>query len=239
MKLIALGDTHGRVLWKKIVEKYPTDKIVFIGDYFDTHGGTTGQGQLDNFNEIIEFKKANMDRVTLLFGNHDFHYLSAANEHYSGYQPVFHLSFKEVLNKAIDEGLVQMVYVHDKYMFSHAGVTKTWCIEHDIEVVIDSKEVISSPERQINDLFKFKPTSFNFSGYDCYGDDITQSPIWVRPASLYKDRLDQYVHIVGHTTVTHIAPEGAEKTGMILIDALGTSEEYLVFEDDKVSVEKV
>jgi predicted phosphodiesterase len=231
MKICVIGDIHGRKIWKKIVEKYPTDKIVFIGDYMDSHGGTTGQEQLDNFNEIIEFKKSNKDRVTLLFGNHDFHYLDACDGQYSGYQAAYKTDFKEVLNKAIDEGLMQMVYVHDKYMFSHAGVTKTWCLEK----TIDMEKVVES----INDLFKFQPRAFNFSGFNCYGDDVTQPPIWVRPASLYKDRLEEYVHIVGHTTVTHIAPEGAEKTGMILIDALGTSEEYLVFEDDKVSVEKV
>lgn len=35
MRIVALGDTHGRVLWKEIVAKEKdADKIVFIGELF-------------------------------------------------------------------------------------------------------------------------------------------------------------------------------------------------------------
>ena len=36
-KVIVLGDTHGRDIWKKIVEANPdADLFIFIGDYFDS-----------------------------------------------------------------------------------------------------------------------------------------------------------------------------------------------------------
>jgi predicted phosphodiesterase len=53
MKLIALGDTHGRSKWKEIVEKEnDADKIIFIGDYFDAKDG----GYSANLKERILIK---------------------------------------------------------------------------------------------------------------------------------------------------------------------------------------
>ncbi len=36
MKIITIGDIHGRDFWKKILEE-PMDQLVFIGDYFDSY----------------------------------------------------------------------------------------------------------------------------------------------------------------------------------------------------------
>jgi predicted phosphodiesterase len=37
MKIVTLGDTHGRDIWKTIVKiEEDFDKFIFIGDYFDT-----------------------------------------------------------------------------------------------------------------------------------------------------------------------------------------------------------
>lgn len=43
MRVIALGDTHGRLHWKAITSKDDFDKVIFIGDYFDTHDGISAQ----------------------------------------------------------------------------------------------------------------------------------------------------------------------------------------------------
>jgi predicted phosphodiesterase len=86
MKITIIGDTHGRSKWKNIVEKEKdADKIIFIGDYFDAKdGGYSANRQIENFKEIVEFKRNNPDKVILLIGNHDFHYLKGVNEEYSG-----------------------------------------------------------------------------------------------------------------------------------------------------------
>lgn len=71
MKIIALGDIHGRDIWKDIVKKESdADKIVFVGDYVDTHDNISPYKQVDNFKEIVEYKKENKDKVILLIGNH-------------------------------------------------------------------------------------------------------------------------------------------------------------------------
>ena len=36
MKTIAIGDIHGLSIWKDIINKENPDKVIFIGDYFDS-----------------------------------------------------------------------------------------------------------------------------------------------------------------------------------------------------------
>lgn len=93
---------------------------------------------------------------------------------------------------------------------------------------------------QINDLFKNQPRKFGFFGFDPYGDNITQGPIWVRPRSLMRDSVPDYVQIVGHTTMKRIESKNynEQKAQFWFIDTLGTSGEYLVIENGKINVQK-
>lgn len=232
MKVIALGDTHGRSLWKEIVSKHEdADKIVFIGDYFDTHGGGySANRQIENFKDIVAFKKANMDKVVLLLGNHDFHYLNDVGEQYSGHQWHYRQDINDVLQPAVDEGLVQMSFVHDKYVFTHAGVTKTWVKNSGVDV--------DNLQESINNLFKTDIKKFKFTvgpNFSNYGDDITQPPIWVRPESLLVDILDGKICVVGHTTQDKLTQVG----NIILIDTIGTSGEFLTIIDGVGKADKV
>lgn len=232
MKIIALGDTHGRSLWKEVVSKESdADKIVFIGDYFDTHGGGySANRQIENFKDIIAFKKANMDKVVLLLGNHDFHYLNEVGEQYSGYQWHYSKDINEVLQPAVDEGLIQMSFVHNNFVFTHAGVTKTWAKNSGID--------LDNLQESINNLFKTDKSKFKFTvgpNFSNYGDDITQPPIWVRPESLDDDKLDDMIFVVGHTTMPRIG----QINGIIFIDTLGTSQEYLKIIDNEVKTDYI
>ena len=74
MKTIVLGDTHGRNIWKDIVAQEKADRVIFIGDYFDSYDLEPAIQQ-HNFKEIIEFKEKDECEVILLVGNHDYHYL--------------------------------------------------------------------------------------------------------------------------------------------------------------------
>lgn len=228
MKIIAIGDTHGRSLWKDITTKEKdTDKIVFIGDYFDTHGGGySANRQIENFKEILEYKKANMDKVVLLIGNHDFHYLSQVSENYSGYQWHYVKDINDVLQPAVDGGLLQMCFVHDKYVFTHAGVTKTWCQNSGVDV--------TNLQDSINQLFKDDVSKFKFTmggNFSNTGNDVTQPPIWVRLDSLAYDIIDDSVCVVGHTTMNKMDLSVVDKYKIIMIDTVGTSQEYLIVND--------
>lgn len=225
MKIVALGDIHGRVIWKEIVaqELASCDKFIFMGDYFDTrNGGVSGNKQIENFKEILQLKRDNPDKVVLLFGNHDFHYIPGIGENYTGFQAAYYVDIGSNIRDAISQNLVQMCFKHEQYVFTHAGVTMTWCVDNEVDT--------SDLESYINDLFKYQPSAFKFTVGDNLsrtGDDMTQSPIWVRPESLLRDMVGGIVCVAGHTTVTEIAISRK----LILIDALGTSEEYLIITD--------
>src|SRR4051794_4306602 len=157
MKIIALGDIHGRTLWKSIVIKETFDKIVFIGDYFDTHEGISAGQQKHNFRDIIQYKAANKDKVVLLVGNHDLHYLSAVGEQYSGYNRFNAIEIEELLLAALDNDYLQMCFIHEQFLFVHAGITKTWCRNTFGKYHFESGKVL---EQTINNLFRSQPNKF-------------------------------------------------------------------------------
>lgn len=230
MKMIILGDTHGRPYWQKIVEKENNvDRWVFVGDYFDSRDITTHE-QIENFKNILEFKKNNMDKVILLLANHDYHYLKSAQEKYSGFQKFKFIDINEVLEPAVQSGLITACYTYENYVFTHAGVTKTWCEDNDIDInhLADS----------INKALLERPEIFRFAigdNLDNSGDDITQSPIWVRIPSLLKDKLDNKVFVVGHTTLKELTITDS----LIGIDTIGTSGEYLEILDGTPTAKKI
>lgn len=72
-ELLVLPDIHGREFWRgpcNDIEKY--DKVIFLGDYFDPYDfeHISVPQAIVNFEEILELKKNNMDKVVLLLGNH-------------------------------------------------------------------------------------------------------------------------------------------------------------------------
>ena len=77
--MIIIPDIHGRNFWKEAIKGHEDEEIVFLGDYVDPYSSLenvdTWNG-LDSLSEVIDFKKAHPDNVTLLLGNHDLSYLS-------------------------------------------------------------------------------------------------------------------------------------------------------------------
>lgn len=105
MKIITIGSIHGRDSWKEIV-KQDFDKVIFIGDYFDSFD-IPFKDQLQNFQAIIAFKKQNPDRVVLLIGEHDYQYLRYSKDRHYGYQEVFAYPIGDQLLDAIDNGYIE------------------------------------------------------------------------------------------------------------------------------------
>lgn len=226
MKIIAIGDLHGRNDWEKIIAKNDFDKCVFIGDYFDTFEPITPLKQIQNFKKIIEYKRRNTEKVILLAGNHDYHYLRTTEEAYSGFQPSFKAAFGDLLHNAINQSRMQVCFIHTHFLFTHAGVTNTWAEANNIDR--------NNLELSVNDLFIYKPDSFAFTPGENYsetGNEICQGPLWVRPESLKRDRMKGFTHVVGHTEQNKLQI-GAD---IVLIDTIATSGEYLQIIDNKMS----
>jgi metallophosphoesterase superfamily enzyme len=124
MKTVILGDTHGRSFWKLITHNENPDRVIFIGDYFDSFQIKTDE-QINNFLDIIEYKKTSGKEVILLIGNHDIHYYPEISDTgTSGYQTIGRLQIEPTID--VNREHLQMAYKMDKFLFTHAGVSSEW-----------------------------------------------------------------------------------------------------------------
>lgn len=238
MKVVAIGDIHGRSVWKLIVEIEKPNKVIFVGDYFDTREDISAAMQMHNFKEIIEWEREHPEvEVVKIIGNHDYHYFEGiGNQYISGYQAGAAPAISQLLQEHRKE--MVMCYQHENILFSHAGIGKVWLEDqgyYDRTTIPDF----------CNQLWQYRPFAFNFYGFEPYGDDVVQTPIWIRPKSLMKGNRDSflkkdYIQVVGHTAQTVIDIKGKSTGGRYyFIDTLGTSGEYLIIEDGQFSVGSV
>jgi predicted MPP superfamily phosphohydrolase len=246
MKTVVIGDVHGRSLWKLIVNQENPDRVIFIGDYFDSFD-IKGVDQLNNFLDIIEYKKSSGKEVIMLIGNHDFHYFPEVGDNgTSGYQKMFSYQISPTIDTNREH--LQMAYQMDEFLFSHAGISSAFL---DSVFGINGWKTETIVE-QVNELFKYKPLSFQFgmavsikkmSFLDPYGDNEEQSPIWIRPRSLMAANRNtlrkQVIQIVGHTQVKKLDIDGAMKAAggrYYLVDCQGTTGEYLIIQNGELNV---
>ena len=225
-KILVLGDTHGRALWKDIIEKEIPDKIIFLGDYVSTHDNISAEQQISNLEEILSYKEINQDKVILLRGNHDTQHLGYYWAECSGWdgkvwgimsQPEFKERF---LN------LTQWIYVDDalETIFSHAGISQVW-----MDNVAHVQDVHEINNLDPSEVFGFTPDS----PWDMYGDSETQPPTWIRPQSLCKCNVKGWDQVVGHTPQKGISKMWKNCKGnhtIWMCDALGSSQ-YLVIDN--------
>lgn len=134
MKILVLPDIHGRNFWvepSKHVDEY--DKVIFLGDYFDPYPfeGNTVEDAIANFEGIIDFKKANEDKVVLLLGNHDMPYFSKEFYGLSSYHCRHSTKFHNTIAALFDENRewFKIAHVEDDVLFTHAGCTSEWLID--------------------------------------------------------------------------------------------------------------
>jgi len=244
MKTLILGDTHGRSNWKLAIHQEQPDRVIFIGDYFDSFE-ISGVEQINNFKEIIQYKESNPQvEVVMLIGNHDHHYFPEVGyTGTSGYQAGVGHSITQVIDE--NRHHLQMAYGFGDYLFTHAGVSPVF-LDRVFGKDDWSKESIVV---DLNELFRYKPKAFEFSGLDSSGDSTTQTPIWIRPRSLMtvnknheKGLKKDYIQIVGHTQMRKLDLTGSDKfTGgrYYFIDTMDTSGEYLVIQDNNLTVNSV
>lgn len=197
MKILIIGDIHESNFWIDHVDKNKDhiDKIVFMGDYFDSFKKVSAQEALENFKKILSLRDTlGNDKVIMLIGNHDFHYTKFCAGRYSGFSTTTFVTSGSFLDELVDGGVIVLSYETDGYLFSHAGISSTWFSE----MIGDDMDV-----SDINDVFKQSPRIIEFRKdkrtTSQYGDNIHQSPIWIRPNSLSSDPYGEYHQIVGHT----------------------------------------
>lgn len=232
MKTLIIGDVHGYDTWKSLIEKESPDKVIFLGDYFDSFA-LSGDVQADNFKEIIKYKEKHKDSTILLLGNHDYHYLMIG-VNYSGYKPTTKFLAQPLLEDAVDRGLMEIIHVKDGVIYSHAGVSEYW---------LKNVSGVNKLEDIVFGKLNLDTLDWNgIKGFNPYGDTISNSPIWIRPYSLSKDMLKGYDQVVGHTThkevmtTYRLTGEEGRNDKFYVCDCLPY--EYLVIEDENFIIKK-
>lgn len=217
--ILVLPDIHGRTFWiepcKDAIEN--NIDIVFLGDYFDPYsheGEWVYEDMMNNFNSIVELKKAHPDHVHLLLGNHDCSYVYAPSFCYCRHDHIHHNDIKKAFFDNHD--LFELMYRKEingkQFVFSHAGILKSWLENHkeffdsNIENVLDVvdelnsyfKRFMESPIETNKMLWvPLSDTAFLRGGYDTCG-----SPLWadIREFAYYDDIYEKdIIQVVGHT----------------------------------------
>ena len=247
MKLVVIGDIHGRDIWKQIVAKEhdDTDEFIFVGDYFDSFT-VKGIDQINNFLDIIEFRNTSIyHKVTLLIGNHDHHYYPGVDDSgTSGYQTLLAPSIKHTVSE--NKQYLQAAYQSGEFLFTHAGLSSEWL--NDNIVMWD----VPNLAMYVNDLFYYQPQKLAYRPYKQVGDQVYgvggygsetfQGPLWIRPKALMAANRDtlrnQIIQVVGHTPQDTIDIKGKSTGGRYyFIDTLEYGQnQYLVIKDGDVSL---
>jgi hypothetical protein len=156
MRILTIGDVHGRDGWKFLTHDSPYDynlwrvavdagapaddyefwkdhpytnfdKIIFIGDYVDSFDAINVIIK-SNLEEIVHFKKCLGDRVVLLLGNHDVQYI-VHNQGCSGYRPEMRHDLYQIFSE--NSSFFKLAHEEtgtngEKWLWTHAGVTSGW-----------------------------------------------------------------------------------------------------------------
>ncbi len=236
MKLITVGDIHGRQYWKEIdPAKY--DKIIFVGDYVDQFPPMSDVEIESNLLEIIELKKNNPDKVILLLGNHDIQYLFW-NEGYgcSGYRPTMANNLHAIFKHHKD--LFQIAYQIENYIWTHAGISNGW-YDYNKKEIIDIQERFDC--KNLADTFNHmlwlnENRLLHQIGRKRGGMYLNGGITWADRDETKNDYLVGYNQIVGHTPIQTITKFGDDTSSIRYIDVL--NEAYFADEDRKSAIAK-
>jgi predicted phosphodiesterase len=197
MRIAVIGDIHGLETWKNVLDNVGDyDKVVFIGDYVDSYVMPKNI-QLDNLRAIIELKDTYPDKVVLLLGNHDMHYINDMLE-CSGFSWNKYKMFHKIYIDNLDK--FKMIHREGDFIFSHAGLSNEYLKDFGFFT-----DMINDAIDYVNNGLKIDSSAFSFYHGDgsWVGNHPLQGPTWIRPDALVeanKDSfLEDFVQVFGHT----------------------------------------
>lgn len=212
MRLAVIGDLHTKLgvfhQAKELVKDY--DKLIFLGDYVDDWLAKPEDSK-QILKELIALKKKYPKKITLLLGNHELSEWLGGRFKCSGYSEQTHRLVKPLLDK--HEDLFQLAEAVDGYLFTHAGLTKSWA--RDISMLDSEVRALTNEESWVNYLnktFRIRNaseisekvfSSLSFAG-STRGGSGSPSPIWADKEDFERGDLCPLNQVVGHTPVCHV-----------------------------------
>jgi predicted MPP superfamily phosphohydrolase len=220
MKITFISDVHGESLWKKAVER-DSDLFVFLGDYWDSFF-VTHKNQISNFEDILLFAENNKDKVKLLLGNHDIHYLLWHTSYFdsmrgSGYSSSLLYKVNGLMREHSD--LFNVAWQKDSLLVTHAGLRQDY---YDSELK-DIHELYPNLNYAglLNMLWnsrsgKLMRIGKARGGYDDYGGIF-----WCDRSELIENPVKGLVQVVGHSPLQNIEDiKIDEETRLLFLDCL-------------------
>jgi hypothetical protein len=198
-EILIVPDIHGRNFWEPALDYKGT--VIFLGDYTDPYPqeGFTQENAYQGMLRIVDFKKQNPDRVTLLVGNHEMHYYdrryACGRFDYHYFQP-----YNAILAGKETAGLFQLCKQIGRYLFIHAGITKGWYDAHVGELA----QLGSTLEEQMNNLFISNIEAFYEASMYRGGDHSAGSPLWADVSEHFEEEEhfdDTIIQVIGHTQI--------------------------------------
>lgn len=211
--IIAVGDIHGSAKWRDIVEENNDATVVFLGDYLDPYGPYNRDDILNNLAEIIEYKRNNMQRVILLLGNHDLHYINYDIQICTRYN----IQLAEIAGLLFNYNynLFQYAYQVNNIIFTHAGISNQW-FECDFkgDIKRNIAEQLNNPtDEQLVKMFQIGATRG--------GDPDMNGGIFWADYSELSDPLHGFTQVVGHNRVPYVMEfEYANDNKILFCDCL-------------------
>lgn len=220
INIVVIGDIHGRHTWKEIVVKHPEDTIVFLGDYGDPYEPMANEEIISNLREIIQFKRNNPERVVLLLGNHDMHYIFPEFPQGSRYNRNMLYKYRDLFEE--NRSLFQFAWHSGNTLFTHAGVTNSWWNE-------DFKgapyQDAGSVAEQLNNPFPPQLRTLFQVGYNRGGYSRNGGIFWADIEETAEDPLNRIYQVVGHTRIKDVyTVEKSPSTKITFCDCLSNTQ---------------
>ena len=202
MRVLILPDIHGRSFWKESVEKHldDCDKIIFLGDYMDPYGyeKIDYSEAMSNFVQIINFADKHDDKVILLLGNHDAHYISGEAERSSRFSLWHSREIRAIFKDDISLFKIAAEFTINKerFLFTHAGVVSSWYDKYKNKIGELSAD-------NLNKLITGKADNYDILtevGRIRGGWNICGGPLWADVVEHIENKpIDGIYQIFGHT----------------------------------------
>lgn len=156
-------------------------------------------------NDIIDFKKKNSDKVILLLGNHDSHYMYDEIAGCSRYDKKNCNKFSSIYKENKD--LFQYAYQTGNHLFTHAGVCNAWVDFFD--ATLESyglKKDYSNMADVLNEMGENRLSNkiINATGVSRGGNALAGGPTWADYKDTKTDYLKGMNQYVGHSMVNYI-----------------------------------
>lgn len=217
MKILTIGDIHGRNIWKTFADinwllnagpdaagfgpfEPEYDKYVFLGDYCDAFD-KDNKTITENLLEIIRFKTLYPNNVILLWGNHDVEYFLdkpwlPKKTAISGFRPEMHYDLYEIFDN--NKHLFQLAYQIDNHIFVHGGIHFGWYHHVFTKAKKDKGWDELTVADQINEAFNHRIDCIFDVDHYRGGYKKVGGPLWCSKQLLDNKPLKNIHQYVGH-----------------------------------------